>query len=320
MLRLSDEPFEYYAEQQVHAKLTHDPVGYYGYIKEKLTRIANGQAQMEMPPKQIFSDPDSDGDFRVMPCVIRDGEHVLKTVKLVGTNALQERVPNQITVGKACVMHPSENFVSHIFEACLLSSARTGICAALGIDLLAQRRQRLTLIGAGRVGFYTVLYAAALGLADEITLVDQDDSRARACAVALQARYPEVAINVRSHNALGDTDVLVLATTSRTPLYGADDFQAGLIVSVGADTDCQRELDEHWAQAADIYVDTLDSARYGDLRAWLRAGLLEEAAMTDLFTLLRAGRGLQTDRPRIFVSTGTAMFDNLTMAYMLQDA
>jgi len=85
----------------------------------------------------LFSDPGDAGDFRVMPCVVRRGGRVRKTIKVVGTNLAQQVVPGQITVGKALALHPVENFVTDLFEACLLSSARTGACAALALDLLA---------------------------------------------------------------------------------------------------------------------------------------------------------------------------------------
>jgi len=319
VLRLSNEPFEYFDEQSVHAALTSEPCGYYGHMKERLKRIALGQAELEMPPKQLFADPGSGGDCRVMPCIVRDGDQVLKTVKLIGTNARQQIVPNQITVGKACVFHPVENYISHIFEACLLSSARTAICAVLAIDLLGRSRQQLTLIGAGRVGFYTGLYAAALGFTRHITVHDVDQLRAEACAEALRLRFPAITVSVSGRNELKDTGNLVLSTTSRKPVYGINDFKAELVISLGADTDYQRELDDLWASSTPIFVDTKDSARYGDLRSWLQSGLISKNELTDLFTLISSPNVPSDEKIRVFVSTGTALFDNLTISYLLRN-
>ena len=318
VLRLSTEPFEYFDEQAVHAALTSDPCGYYGHVKKQLQRIALGQAELKMPPKQLFADPGSGGDCRVMPCIVRDGDQVLKTVKLIGTNARQQIVPNQITVGKACVFHPVENYISHIFEACLLSSARTAICAVLAIDLLGRSRQQLTLIGAGRVGFYTGLYAAALGFTRHITVHDVDQPRAESCAEALRLRFPAITVSVSQRNELKDTDNLVLSTTSRKPVYGVNDFNAELVISLGADTDYQRELDDLWASNSSIFVDTKDSARYGDLRNWLQSDLISKDELTDLFTLLSSQKQPSGEKTRVFVSTGTALFDNLTIGYLLE--
>jgi ornithine cyclodeaminase/alanine dehydrogenase-like protein (mu-crystallin family) len=108
-----------------------NPEDYYEYAKNTLLCIAAGKLSIELPPKQLFCDEDPASDFRIMPCIIKGKTNTRKTVKIVGTNIRQQLAPDQITVGKAFNMHPQENFISHIFDACILSSARTGICATL---------------------------------------------------------------------------------------------------------------------------------------------------------------------------------------------
>ena len=88
------------------------------------------------------------------------------------------------------------------------------------------------------------------------------------------------------------------------------------MISVGADTDFQHELDPAWADMADLFVDTRDSARFGDLRKWLDDGLIGKEDMRDIFDILR--NDINATRPRIFVSTGSALFDNLTAAYLVE--
>jgi len=320
VLRLSHEPFAYFDERTVHRLLTDHPNQYLEYVRNALVEIATGLACIELPPKQIFTDPETASDFRIMPCVVRHAEGTRKTVKLVGTNTLQKVVPDQITVGKAFAIHPSENFVSHIFEACLLSSARTGVCAALAVDLLTESRRKVTLIGAGRVGYYTGLYVSTLGGVAEVIYSDIDMGRAKATAAALSQQMPEVRCHARPWEDLDDTDVLIIATTSIEHVYSPDDFPARLVVSLGADTDTQHELDPRWATLADIFVDTHDSARYGDLRTWQEAGTISVESLTDLFSLIRNPDPLPRRFPRIFVSTGTALFDNLTIGYLLERA
>lgn len=317
VLRISPEPCAYLDERTVHGLLTDNPLEYYGFVRSELTDIAAGRALLELPPKQIFSDPDSAGDFRVMPCVVRSASGARKTVKLVGTNVLQNVVPGQITVGKVCVIHPLENFVSHIFEACLLSSARTGICAALAVDLLAGVRNRVMVIGAGRVGYYAALYTAALGGVSEILLADIDPGRAAQAADLLSLQFPGMRFKAAACDEVSETDVLILATTSEQPVCSPSLSGARLIISTGADTDFQSELDSSWAGMADLFVDTHDSARFGDLAAWKKAGLISGDELTDLFSVLNSGAPASSGRPRIFISTGSALFDNLTVGYLL---
>lgn len=303
-------------DMAVHHALTRDPADYVRHLREMLHKIATGQLILEMPSKQVFGDPGRDSDFRVMPCVVRGEGRETKIVKVVGTNIRQASVPDQITVGKALVLDPVENFITHIVDACLLSSARTGACAALAAAILATRRRRLTVIGSGRVGYYAALYsAAACGLC-EVVFADHDPQRAGDAAAALSLRMPELTCHAMSLDALPETDIVVLATTSRHPLCRPPAWQAGLVISLGADIDHQSELDTAWAQTPRIHVDTQDSARFGDLRQWLDRGLIRPDSIVDLFTLLRQDAPA-SEECQLFVSTGSALFDNLTLDYLL---
>lgn len=329
-VRVHPEPFEYIDERAVHETLVASPEAYLDYLDRSLAGIAAGDIVVEQPSKLVFTDPESDGDFRVMPCVVRRGPAVCKTVKIVGTNVVQRTVRDQITVGKAFRLDPAENFVTHIIEACLLSSARTGGCAAIALKRLAPQRRRITIIGAGRVGCYAALYASALGGVDEISFVDVLPGRAEAAAqLATTTFSSSTAFRVKEPGARSDgsrpggfrieADAVILATTARQALLGPDDTSAPVVISTGADTANQHELAPEWATAAAIYVDTTDGFRVGDLLAWVQKGLIRTEDVISLPTLYQNGPRPEAAR-RLFVSTGSALFDNLTISYILDGA
>jgi len=297
--------------------LTENPVEYLHWVRRQLGDIAKGGMQLELPPKQVFHDPQNESDFRVMPCIVRKAGHACKTVKIIGTNTLQQLIPDQITVGKAFALHPEENFISHVFEGCLLSSARTGVCAALATELLAPASESLTVIGAGRVGFYAAFFTAASAGLRSIRIADSDNTRAADTAALLSSMLPELTVKATPMQELSDTDVVILATTSSKPFCHPPAWGAKLVISLGADTDNQHELAPEWIPIADIFVDTRDSARFGDLAAWQTAGLITTDNLIDLFDLLRQETPRTTSRPGLFISTGSALFDNLTISYLL---
>lgn len=319
ILRVAAEPYRYFTEREVHDLLTDRPGEYAAFVRDVMTAIAAGRAQVTMPPKQVFTDPATGGDFRLMPCELRWDDRVVKTVKMIGTNMAQHRVPDQITVGKAFALDPEENYVSAIFEACLLSSARTGLCAALAIEALARACERLVIIGSGRVGYYAALYAVAAAGMTRLVLTDLEHGRAKEAAAALSAEFPGIQCEARDPAEIRAADVVALATTSTRPVLSPPAWGANLVVSLGADVDTQSELDPAWARAAELYMDTADSLRFGDLRAWLADKLIEPAEVKELLQVLRAGAG-DSGRPRVFISTGSALFDNLTIAYILSRA
>lgn len=317
VLRIAPEPCQTFGDSLVHRLLTESPRDYLDYLRSELAAIASGSSQIELPPKQVFTDPGPPADFRVMPCVVRRGTAARKIVKIVGTNISQQIVPDQITVGKAFALHPRENFVTHIFDACLLSSARTGACAALAVELLAGCRTRVNIVGAGRVGYYTAFYTGLLPGVGRICLSDAVAERAVQTAALLAQQLPQIAISARPFEQMEDCDVLALATTSSRPFCRPPGLGARLVVSLGADMDAQHELDPAWAAAAEIFVDGKDCLRFGDLHAWLQAGLVGPSAVTELMDLLRRPVPPQGSMPRVFVSTGSALFDNLTIGYLL---
>jgi ornithine cyclodeaminase/alanine dehydrogenase-like protein (mu-crystallin family) len=316
LLRVHPEPARTITEAQVHAALTAAPGQVLDHVRAGLERLARGEAELDRPSKRVFTDPDTGGDFRVMPCVVRDGASVTKTVKIVGTNLVGRRVPDQVTVGRALCLDPDENFVTHLFEACLLSSARTGICAALATERLGAERSRVAVIGAGRVGFYSALYLAEVEGVREIALADLVPDRAELAARALSARLgSDVAVRARAD--LAGADVVVLATTAREPLVAPRSTSASLVVSLGADARGQRELDSDWVGQADLYTDSFDSFQAGDLWAWRNAGVrVEPAAVTELVSAF--GQAVPgPGRRRAFISTGSALFDNLAIRYII---
>lgn len=316
VLRSAREPVRLVDDAAVHSLLLSDPLHYLGFLEQSLQDIADGKIALTLPPKTVFDDGPGQGDFRVMPCVTRSADRIVKTVKVVGTNLVQRDVPDQVTVGKAMLLHPEENFVTHIFDANALSSIRTGACAALAIRLLAPQRRRLLCLGAGRVGFYSAVFAIALGGIEAMHFSDTVPERGESLARLLSGPHAGIRFSAGPAGADVAADVVVIATTASAPLCRPPGWGAGLIVSVGADTDFQHELDASWAGSAGVFVDTRDSARFGDLRQWLADGLIRREDLRDLFDVLR-DRPIAA-RPALFISTGSALFDNLTMAYLAE--
>ena len=91
-----------------------------------------------------------------------------------------------------------------------------------------------------------------------------------------------------------------------------------MIISVGADTNSQSELSIDWSNYK-LFVDTLDSAYFGDLQKWIREERIEKKDLTDLFSLMSGDSLAYIDYIKVYISAGSALFDNLTIAYLIDN-
>ena len=316
LLRLHEEPYVFFDDAAVHDTLTTAPHAYLDHLLDALQSIFCGETELELPPKSVFTDPGERSDFRVMPCVVRFPDRVRKTVKIIGTNWPRQVVPGEISVGKAFALHSSENFIEAGFAGCILSSARTGACAVTGMRLLLPECDSLAIVGAGRVGYYTALYATTLPGLRRIEFADRSPERARLAAEVIGRLRPDLETSIFDASDLSsEPDALVLATDSEAPLFNGSDHRPRLVISVGADTDWQSELDKSVLDHYAVFVDTHDSRHWGDLKHFEQDGLMTDMEIRDLRDLLKSGE--PPPGPKLFVSTGSALFDNLTIDYLL---
>ena len=121
------------------------------------------------------------------------------------------------------------------------------------MESLSNKGSSLTIVGAGRVGYYTAYYALALALSNEVVISDTDIGCAQKTAHVLHEKYPDINIYSSNYSSLKNTDVLALATTSTSAIYHSGDFDAGLIISLGADIDYQHELAPGLATTSRIF-------------------------------------------------------------------
>jgi ornithine cyclodeaminase/alanine dehydrogenase-like protein (mu-crystallin family) len=301
-LRFHDEPCTRLGDAEVHTVLAGDPLATLDAFDRDLEAIAAGRLVAEVPPKALYPDAHVRGDFRVMVAVL--SEPRLKLVKVVGTNHAGRVVPDQITVGRVLVLDPTDQHVAVDLAACALSSARTGVVAALAIRRLATRRERVAIVGAGRVGFYAGLYAACAGV-PRLLVSDRDPARSAVVVAALQARGIDAAIGPPE-----GADVVVLATTASEPVLPW--LPVPLVVSLGADARDQRELADGWA-AAELWSDGPDSLLVGDLFAWQA----RDPTLASRLRYLVAAPATPPEGPRAMISTGNALFDALAVRFVL---
>ncbi|HQU27223.1 MAG TPA: ornithine cyclodeaminase family protein [Acidimicrobiales bacterium] len=121
--------------------------------------------------------------------------------------------------------------------------------------------------------------------------------------------------------ALGRADLVICATTSRTPLFGADAIPPGtVVVAVGSHEPDARELDPALLARATVVVEDVATAtrEAGDVVLALEEGALSPEALVPLASVARGGLPPRTDRPLVFKSVGMA-WEDLVVARAVVD-
>ena len=189
-----------------------------------------------------------------------------------------------------------------VMEGGFLTDLRTGAGTALAARFLARSGSEcLALIGAGRVARNQLEALAASFPIRSVRIATRTENRGRQF-IERAARLDspilaDISLADSVADAVRDADIVVCATTARTPVLDGSWLRSGTFVAaVGANESTAREVDgETIRRAARLIIDSrADSlANSGDLRVPLRAGIITDSDIVEIAELVM---GRQTGR------------------------
>jgi ornithine cyclodeaminase/alanine dehydrogenase-like protein (mu-crystallin family) len=321
LLRLAEEPCRTFDELTVHRALCGNAPAFMDLLNRFYLAWGRDAVRVDQPTKQVFQHPWLRGDWRVMPCEIEGfaplGSWPIKGVKVIGTNEESRVVPDKICVGKALLLHPTDNFVQAMFDVCALSSFRTAALAVVACRHAYRRPDRVGIIGAGRIGYYTAMLLREWMGVGRVSVFDPCADNLDRFAALIDGTMEVEPASVSSMQAT--CDALFLATTSGTPiLRGAITPSVRFIAGVGADADNLSELDADVRTGRRLISESKQNMAFGDMARWHAAGRLSDGDIIELRHLV--ANPPATMEPTLFVSTGTAVQDVLACRFILDQA
>ncbi len=321
VLRLKDEPCLYFKESEIHGILFSKGVRFMDELKRFYGLWHKRSGMVEMPPKKVFVTKGVAGDFRVMPCVVKGpGKRLIKAVKVIGTDIEQTIVKDKISVGKALLLHPKDNIVEAIFDVGALTSFRTAAATVLAHHYLAgPSKGKIGIIGAGRIGFYTLQLLYQWTGAREVLVEDPNGRHLAHYLRAARRVFHKLKIREGSLDDLcAECGAIFLATTTRRPILSeANAGPVRFISSIGADSNSQSELDPSILRDRRIFTDSKTSIHFADLKRWEDRGLIRERDITELRLVAGERRGKY--RKTLFISTGIALHDALVCQFLFEN-
>lgn len=300
-----------------------DPQDYLAAVEAGFRSYASGSADVPMP----IPIPAQDGAFHVKGArLMLDRAYV--AVKLNGNFPSNPRRNGLPTIqGVVLLCDATDGSVLAVMDSIEITLRRTAAASALAARFLArQDADCVAICGCGEQGRAQLAALAQVMVIKRALVWDLDSEKAREFADEMSKRVGLDVIAVpEAGEATRLSDVIVTATTARTPFLMRDMVPAGaFIAAVGADSPEKSELAPELMANATIVVDVLtQGATIGDLHHAIDAGLVTpadvHAELGDLVIGRKPGR-TRSDEIAVFDSTGTAIQDTASAAWIYQRA
>jgi ornithine cyclodeaminase len=198
-----------------------------------------------------------------------------------------------------------------LIDGIALTVLRTPAISAAAADFLAPSRvDHLVVFGSGPQAWGHIQAMAAIRTVGRVTIVARDHGRAAELASRVQASGVDALVGQAED--VRDAQVVVCATTARTPL-----FDGGLVpddslsVAVGSHEVDARELDSSLMRRAQVVVEDPAVAlrEAGDVLVPLGEGLIDPASLIPMRDIITGSTPVDHSRPRVFKSSGMSWED-----------
>jgi len=239
------------------------------------------------------------------------------SVKVVSVAPANRSAARPVVTATVLLMDASNGELLALIDGTALTALRTGAAGGVAARALSRADAAfVALFGAGAQARTQLLALAVVRPLREIRVVARDPAHAAAFAdwAIGQTSLRDVALRPASaESALAGADIVITATTSRTPVFAGTSLGVGVhVTAVGSFTPKMRELDEATLRGARIVVDQRAAAL-------AEAGELQGMRPEDVVELgeVLAGTvpGRTTDDERtIFKSVGNAIQDLVVAA------
>lgn len=285
-------------------------------------RLAFGQlsaGQVVMPLRSRLQT--DDGLTLFMPAYLKQSNAFAVKVVSVYTSNAARGLP--AVLGAVLVIDPHTGAPLALMDGASLTAIRTGAGGGLAAQLLAREDARtVALFGAGVQARAQLQAVMAVRDITHVYVVSRSTESAQALAAEITTwpHAPIVVPDVPASKAVREADIVIMATSSETPVFDGNDLRAGAhITAVGAHTATTREVDEvTMRRATRLVVDSREAAgaEAGDL---LLANVVPHAELGEIVNSTQPGRTSPEDIT-FFKSVGLAVQDVAAAAAVLAEA
>ena len=256
----------------------------------------------------------------LMPAHLHDsGDFAVKIVSVYGDNP-QLGLPT--VAATVLALDPATGMPLALMEGDSLTALRTGAAGGVAARYLARKdATAVALFGAGVQARAQLQAAMAVRTIAQVMIVDPFEAAAKRLAeeIAGWPDAPNVSLAESPRAAVSRADIVLAATTSKTPLFDGNDLRPGThVTGVGSFTPEMQEIDVATTRRARVIVDQRDAAlaEAGDIIIGKAA---IDAEIGEIVNGAKPGRE-NDEQITFFKSVGLAVQDAVTAAAVLKAA
>jgi len=276
-----------------------------------------GRGNVRMPPRQLTEVSEYGGLMLSMPAYIGGEIGALgqKVVTIYANNPTENNLPT--ILGTVQLLDPKNGSCLAVMAANSLTAIRTGAASAVATEFLAtENSDTIALFG---VGGQAATQLEAICFVRDIRQIKvyapTRDHVTRFCREMSQRVESKMSAAMNPKEAIENSDIIVCATTSRTPVFDGKLLKPGTHLNcVGSHTADARELDTLTIIKSKVVVDSRESAltEAGDLVIPLTNGEISAehiwAELGEIVTGKKKGRTSE-EEITLFKSVGIAAQD-----------
>lgn len=286
------------------------------YVEEAYKQLSLGNALV--PQRIAITDP-APGLTLIMPGIIGGEMNALAT-KIVSVYKQNPEKYNMPTVlAKVMVQDINTGDIVGIMDGSLITAMRTGAATGVSVKYLARKNSTTMGIFSAGVQARKQVSAVFWGLNEKLEKCKVYDLKKEVADGFKKELENELGIEIEIVNSgddlLTDTDIIVAATTSTTPLFSGDKVAEGThISSIGAHAPEARELDSVIIKRASLLTAGLKEAclaEAGDYIIPINEGVIRENDIISIGEIINGNISGRTSDSEItvFKSVGISAQD-----------
>ncbi len=275
------------------------------------------------PTQTVTAFPDDLGDCIFYPGALLDlGLIGVKVSPYLGELAAAGKYP---VTAYTMLLSSSDGKPLLLCDSYALTTIRTAATTALAVEHLAgSEAQSVALIGTGKVGREHLRYVLKQRAWSSVRVWSPSASAPGDRRELLASEFADADLTFAADgaDAVRDADVVLLCTSSGTPVVERDWLAPGaLVTSISTNVPGAHEIEPSWLPDFDVFCDYRATAPVtaGEMKLAIEAGGWDPASIVaDLPELVTGASRPDTGRPAFFRSTGLGIED-LAIASLLVD-